>query len=42
MDTLSKARISAIGAYVPEKRLTNEDLEKSSIPLTNGSFSGQA
>ncbi|GIN65861.1 MULTISPECIES: ketoacyl-ACP synthase III [Bacillus] len=28
METLSKARISAIGAYVPEKRLTNEDLEK--------------
>ncbi|MFT0802436.1 ketoacyl-ACP synthase III [Bacillus swezeyi] len=28
MKTLSKARISAIGTYVPEKRLTNEDLEK--------------
>ncbi|WP_394233481.1 ketoacyl-ACP synthase III [Niallia oryzisoli] len=25
---LSKARITAIGAYVPEKRLTNDDLEK--------------
>ena len=24
----SKARISAFGAYVPEKRLTNHDLEK--------------
>ncbi|MFN2746991.1 ketoacyl-ACP synthase III [Bacillus sp. z60-18] len=28
MKTLSKARISAIGSYVPKKRLTNEDLEK--------------
>src|SRR5688500_18998135 len=24
----SKARITAIGSYVPEKRLTNKDLEK--------------
>ncbi len=24
----SKARITAIGTYVPEKKLTNDDLEK--------------
>ncbi|MCY7790081.1 ketoacyl-ACP synthase III [Bacillus haynesii] len=28
MKTLSKARISAIGTYVPEKRMTNKDFEK--------------
>ena len=28
MKTLSKARISAIGTYVPEKRMTNKEFEK--------------
>ncbi|MDR0268689.1 ketoacyl-ACP synthase III [Paenibacillus sp.] len=37
MNTVSsKARISAIGTYVPEKRLTNEDLEK--LVDTNGEW----
>ncbi len=30
--------ISAVGKYVPEKILTNKDLEKWLIPMTNGSL----
>ena len=32
----SKARITAIGSYVPEKRLTNKDLEKMLKRMMNG------
>ena len=37
-----RAKISALGTYVPPRLLTNADLEKWSTPTTNGSWRGWA
>ena len=42
MNHQSKATITAMGTYVPDRILSNADLEKWSIQVMNGLYSEQA